>query len=167
MCFRLCVRGMLRSSVFPLALSSTASAAAQAALFGSFVSTMRLCDFPCPSIIGVRPWTFRCVRPLAEVTGSPGFRSRCLRTCRAGPKASRDTDASSFAFRLVQQRRHSELPSLARWWFNFAAQYLACTLPVNASPSPLRMKVHDPEKTVMRVLPPVPDSAMITSEVGS
>jgi len=113
MCFRLCVRVMLRSSVFPLAspLSSTASAAAQAALFGSFVSTTRLCDFPCPSIIGVRPWTFRCVRPLAEVTGSPGFRSRCLRTCSGsqtarGPKASRDTDASSFAFRLVQQRRH-------------------------------------------------------------
>src|SRR5438128_12373585 len=57
MCFRLCVRGMLRSSIFPLAspLSSTASSAAQAALFGSLVSTMGLCDFPGPCIIGVRP----------------------------------------------------------------------------------------------------------------
>src|SRR5207245_564698 len=116
MCFRLCVRGMLRSSIFPLAspLSSTASAAAQAALFGGFAGTMGLCDFPCPCIIGVRPWTFRCglgfLRSQTN-TGSPGFRSRCLRTCSGsqtarGPKASRDTDASSLAFRSVQQRRH-------------------------------------------------------------
>src|SRR5688500_9058517 len=113
MCFRLCVRDTLRLSVFPLAspLSSTASATALAALSGSFVSTTGLYDFPSPYIVGSRPWTFRSVRPLAEDTGSSGFRSRCLRACAGsqtarGPKASRDIDAPSFAFRLVQQRRH-------------------------------------------------------------
>jgi hypothetical protein len=59
---RLCVRNLLRLSVFPLAslLSSTASLASAPASFGGFAGTMRLCDFPRPCIIGVRPWTFRC-----------------------------------------------------------------------------------------------------------
>jgi hypothetical protein len=53
--------------------------------------------------------------PLSQTnTGSPGFRSRCLRACSGsqtapGLEASRHTDASSFAFRLVQQRRHPEV----------------------------------------------------------
>ena len=56
----------------------------------------------------------RSVTSSQTVTGSPGFRSRCLRACSGsqtapGPKASRHTDASSFAFRLVQQRRHPEV----------------------------------------------------------
>ena len=46
-----------------------------------------------------------------------------------GPKASRGTDASSFAFRLVQQRRHPGVAIACAMGFNFAAQYLACTLP--------------------------------------
>jgi hypothetical protein len=115
MCFRLCVRDTLRLNVFPLAspLSSTASATTLAALFGSFVSTTRLYDFPSPCIVGLRPWTFRSGLCLSSqtVAGSPGFRSRCLRACTGsqtarGPKASRDIDAPNFAFRLVQQRRH-------------------------------------------------------------
>src|SRR4030095_9965715 len=53
---------MLRSGVFPLAspLPSTTSLASGPASFGGFASTMELSDFPCPCIIGVRPWTFRC-----------------------------------------------------------------------------------------------------------
>src|SRR6266545_7683427 len=107
---------MLHLGVFPLAspLPSTASLASGSALFGGFAGTMGLSDFPWPYIIGVRPWTFRCGLgfTLSQTdTGSPGFRSRCLRACAGsqtapGPKASRDTDASSLAFRLVQERRH-------------------------------------------------------------
>src|SRR4029453_4699853 len=107
---------MLHLGVFPLAspLSSTASAASETALFGSFAGTMGLSDFPWPYIIGVRPWTFRCGLRFTlshTDTGAPDFRTRCLRACAGsqtapGPKASRDTDASSFAFRLVQERRH-------------------------------------------------------------
>src|SRR6266545_1564321 len=116
MLIQLCVRDMLRLGVFPLAspLPSTTSLASGSASFGGFVGTMGLSDFPCPCIIGVRPWTFRCGLgfTLSQTdTGSPGFRSRCLRACAGsqtapGPKASRDTDASSLAFRLVQERRH-------------------------------------------------------------
>src|SRR5438132_14276223 len=116
MLIQLCVWDMLRLGAFPLAspLPSTASLASGSTSFGGFAGTMGLSDFPCPCIIGVRPWTFRCglgfLRSQTD-TGSPGFRSRCLRTCSGsqtarGPKASRDTDASSLAFRSVQQRRH-------------------------------------------------------------
>src|SRR6266404_8184858 len=110
---------MLRSGEFPLAspLPSTTSSASAPALFGGFAGTMGLSDFPCPYIIGVRPWTFRCglyfALPQTD-TGSPGFRSRCLRACSGsqtaqGPKASHVCDASSLAFRLVQQRRHPKV----------------------------------------------------------
>src|SRR5919106_5248856 len=74
---------------------------------------MRLSDFPCPFIIAVRRLDFsmRSVLLAQTVTGSPGFRTRCLRACSGsqtaqGPKASCVCDASSLAFRLVQQRRH-------------------------------------------------------------
>jgi hypothetical protein len=46
-----------------------------------------------------------------------------------GPKASRVCDASSLAFRLVQERRHPGVTPPARWWFNFTAPYLAWTFP--------------------------------------
>jgi hypothetical protein len=52
---RHCVRRTLHSNEFPVAspLPSTASAARVAALFGDFVGTMELSDFPRPFIIGV------------------------------------------------------------------------------------------------------------------
>src|SRR6266545_3533226 len=90
--------------------------ASGSALFGGFAGTMGLSDFPWPCIIGVRPWTFRCGLGfvLSQTdTGSPGFRSRCLRACAGsqtapGPNASRDTDASRLAFRPIQERRYRE-----------------------------------------------------------
>ena len=62
---RHCVRNALLSSEFPLAsrLPSIASAATVPALFGDFVGTTQLSDFPRPFVIGVCPWTSRCGLP--------------------------------------------------------------------------------------------------------
>ena len=107
---------------FPLAspLPSTSSAAVGTcgfpALFGNFSGTMELSDFLCPFIVGVCPWTsrhgLRLHQPQAG-TGPPGSRARCFRTCPGSltardPSASRDSDASDVAFRLVRRRRPLE-----------------------------------------------------------
>jgi hypothetical protein len=82
-------------------------------LLGNFVGTTGLSDFPGPFIIGVRPWTSRCVPgqllPQADL-GSPGSRARCLRTCSGSltarnSGASRDIGAPDGAFRFSLQRR--------------------------------------------------------------
>ena len=82
-------------------------------LFGDFIGTTGLSDFPWSFIVGVRPWTSRRVprapSPRAN-TGSPGSRARCFRTCSGSltardPVASRDIDAPGVAFRFLLQRR--------------------------------------------------------------
>ena len=113
---RLCVRGAFCWRRFPLArpLPSIPSAAGCPALFGDFIGTTGLSDFPWSFIVGVRPWTSRRVprRPSPRATtGSPGSRARCFRTCTGsltarGPVASRDIDAPGVAFRFSLQRRH-------------------------------------------------------------
>ena len=73
--------------------------------------------------------------------GSPGSRAEDLRTC-AGSQTTRDrvvscvTKTTHVAFREYRLRRHPEV-------FPFAAQYLARTSPVNASPSSSRTPPHD------------------------
>ena len=94
-------------------LSSIPSATGGPVLFGDFTGTTSLSDFPCPSIIGVRPWTSRDdpqLLPLWVDMGSPGSHARCLRTCTGSltaqdPVASRAIDALGGAFRFLLQRR--------------------------------------------------------------
>jgi len=126
---RPCVRSVSRSRRFPLVrpLPSSASAASSPALFVAFSGTMDLSDFPCPSIIGVRPQTSRCgppVHPWRADRGSPSFCARCFRACSGsstpqGPSPSRDSDGPGVAFRRSPKRRHprrglfrSSIPSL-------------------------------------------------------
>src|SRR5439155_23226900 len=113
---RLCVRGALHLSEFPLAspLPSTASATGRPALFGGFSGTTELSDFPRPFTIGVCPWTSRCALRLPQPqrgAGSPGSRAKCFGACSGsstarGPGASRVGDALGLAFRLPPRRRH-------------------------------------------------------------
>jgi hypothetical protein len=83
--FRFCVRFAFCSSTFPLvrSLPSTSSAAAVAALFGRFVGTMGLSDFPLPFIIDLWPLAFsmRPTLPAQVAWGSPGSRARRFCTC--------------------------------------------------------------------------------------
>src|SRR5438445_506531 len=113
--FRLGVRDAFCCGRFPLAkpLPSIPSAAGCPALFGDFSGTTGLSDFPGPFVIGVRPWTSRCVpRQLLPWTalGSPGSHARCLRTCTGALIARdsgspRDIGAPDVAFRFLLQRR--------------------------------------------------------------
>src|SRR5260370_4221100 len=116
--FRPCVRVAFCWRRFPSTspLPSISSAAGCPALFGDFSATTELCDFLCPFIAGVGPWTsrrgLRLHQPQAD-TGSLGSRARCFRTCLGSltarePCASRDSDASGVAFRLVPRRRPPE-----------------------------------------------------------
>src|SRR6266478_8055284 len=77
------------------------------------LGTVGLSDFPSPFVIGLRPWTSRCVprqlQPWANL-GSPGSRARCLRTCTGSLTARdsgtpRDIGAPDVAFRFSLQRR--------------------------------------------------------------
>ena len=113
---RLWVRSVSRCLRFPLArpLPSSASAPSSPGLFVAFFGTMSLSDFPCPSIIGVRLSTSRCVPPhhlWRAARGSPRFCTRCFHACSGsstpqGPCPSRDTDGPDVAFRLPRGRRH-------------------------------------------------------------
>src|SRR5712692_2617362 len=113
--FRLGVRDAFCCRRFPLArpLPSISSAAGCPALFGDFAGTIGLSDFPCPFIVGVRPWTSQRVpqrHPLRANTGPPGSRARCFRTCSGSltardPATSRDIDAPGGAFRFLLQRQ--------------------------------------------------------------
>ena len=113
----------MRSGRFPLVrpLPSTISAAVLSALFDGFFGTTRQSDFPLPFVIGVRLTTSRCgLYALQQQTdvGSPGSRTRCLRTCLGsltaqGLAASRHSDAASLAFRHAPRRRHPEVARLA------------------------------------------------------
>jgi hypothetical protein len=72
--------------------------------------TTGLSDFPCPFIIGVRPWTSRCVpgqQQLWADLGSPGSHARCLRTSLTARDSGtpRDIGAPDGAFRFLLQRR--------------------------------------------------------------
>ncbi len=115
---RRCVRDALCWRGFPLtsSLHSLSSATGCPALFGDFSGTTELCDFPCPFIAGLRPWTsrrgLRLHQPQAD-TGSLGSRARCFRTCLGpqtarDPCASRDRDTPVVAFRLDPRRRLPE-----------------------------------------------------------
>ena len=53
-------------------LPSTLSAAETPALFESFSGTMGLSDFPRSSIIGLRPWPFRCGPHIHHLVGECG-----------------------------------------------------------------------------------------------
>ena len=106
------------SCKFPLAtrLPSLPSAAGRPALFGDFSGTTRVSDFPQPCIFGVRPWTSRCGprrHATRAVVGSPGSRTRCVRTCvgsltAQGSDVPRDIGTSDVAFPNLLQGRHPE-----------------------------------------------------------
>src|SRR5882762_11878514 len=112
---RLGVRDTFCCGRFPLArpFPSIPSATGCPALFGDFPCTVGLSDFPGPFVIGVRPYTSRCVPRLLQpwvVLGSPGSRTRCLRTCTGSLTARdsstpRDIGAPDGAFRISLQRR--------------------------------------------------------------
>src|SRR6267378_7781486 len=112
---RLGVRDAFWWGRFPLArpLPSIPSAAGCPALFGDFSGTVGRSDFPCSFIIGVCPWTSRCVPghiPSGVNAGSPGSHARCFRTCTGSLTARdsstpRDIGAPDGAFRILLQRR--------------------------------------------------------------
>src|SRR6266498_1820911 len=69
-------------------------------------------------------------------TGSPGSRSRCLRACTGSqtarsPKASRDIDAPSFAFRIFRQRRHPEVATASTVGFQFRGSIPGLYVPLS------------------------------------
>ena len=120
---RHCVRRALRSTEFPLAssLPSTASATADAALFGGFAGTMELSDFPRPFVIGFvlrlpdalcrmlhdrEPWDLPVPAQGVSIH-APG-----LATAR-GPSAPCHGGTAGVAFRYPRQRRHPEVTRLA------------------------------------------------------
>src|SRR5919108_2269826 len=82
-------------------------------------------DFPARSVI-----------PSQTVTGSPGFRPRCLRACTGsqtapGPKASCDIDAPGFAFRLVQERRHQGVATACAMVVQFRGSMAGLHVPLS------------------------------------
>jgi hypothetical protein len=86
---QLCVWCVLLWIALPLAppLPSTASAAANAALFGGFPGTMGGSDFHRPCIIGLGPLalpmrTDRADEPGRPAGGSPGSRADGFHACR-------------------------------------------------------------------------------------
>ena len=110
---------MVCSGEFPLAsplpsLPSAGGGLWPPPLFGEFLGTTGLSDFPCPFIIGVRPQTSRHVprgyRSPWEDMGSPGSRAWCFRACARsltawGSGASRGIDAPDVALRFSLQRQ--------------------------------------------------------------
>src|SRR5207247_10158526 len=88
-------------------------------LFGDFAGTSKLSDFPRSSIIGARPLTSRYglqISRLQTNVGSPGSRTRCLRTCTGSvtardPNAPGDGGAPGIAFRIPPPRRHPGVPA--------------------------------------------------------
>jgi hypothetical protein len=118
---RLCVRNLVCESGFPLVnpLPSTTSAdrGAPPPLFGSFLGTMRLSDFPRPFIAAVLPRDSQrgpCFHSARSNVGPPGSRAKSIRTCSGslttqGLVASRANDTTSVAFRFRGQRRHPEV----------------------------------------------------------
>src|SRR6058998_3316590 len=126
---------MLRSGVFPLAspLPSTASLASGSASFGGFVGTMGL-----PTSRGRA--SSGCVLGLSDAVCASHRQTRDL------PASAQGACVHAQGLRPRQVQKHLAIPtlpvlpsapfksvgtqkwpSLARWWFNFAAQYLACT----------------------------------------
>ena len=76
-------------------------------LFGDFIGTAGLSDFPWSSITGSRPWTSRCAPPLSRrrTRGSPGSRAWSFRTCvgsstARGRPGTRDGAPGRAAFRF-------------------------------------------------------------------
>src|ERR1035437_428974 len=57
---RLCVREDGCSCTFPLTGGLPSIPSAPFGLFGDFSGTIPPSDCPCPSIIGLRPWTSQC-----------------------------------------------------------------------------------------------------------
>jgi len=85
-------------------------------LFGDFVGTSELSDFPRPFIIGVCLSASRYGlqdSPLQTNVGSPGSRAEWFHACLGsptarGPGAPCDSGALGVAFRLFRERRHPE-----------------------------------------------------------
>ena len=121
-----CVRNLVCRSGFPLVspLPSTPSAdrGAPPPLFGSFLGTMKLSDFPRPFIAAVLPEDSQrgpCLTTSRPNMGPPGSRAKSLRTCSGslttqGPIVSRDNDTTSVAFRFWGQRRHPKVYNIFR-----------------------------------------------------
>jgi hypothetical protein len=138
-CVRRCVRSSRLVGRVPLGQPASLHRlrAGRPALFGGFVGTTELSDFPRSFIIGVCPWTSRCGlrRSSPQATaGSPGSRTRCFHACTGsltarGPGAPRDGGASGVAFRLPIRRRHPEVATTRAVGHPFAAQYPARTFP--------------------------------------
>src|SRR5437588_5778872 len=113
---RLGVRDAFCGGRFPLvrSLPSIPSATGCPVLFGDFAGITDLSDFPCSFLIGVCPWTSRCVPrhiPFGGNAGSPGSHARCFGTCTGSVtardlEAPRDIGAPGGAFRFLLQRRH-------------------------------------------------------------
>jgi hypothetical protein len=132
--FRLCVRDAFCLSVFPLAkpLPSATSAPGFPVLFGRFVGTTGLSDFPGPFICGLRPWPSRSVPPhdLRRATqGPPGSRAWRFRTCAGSSTARGQPGACNsapvcVAFRLHGRRQHPGL-------YDFAAQCPSLCVPLS------------------------------------
>ena len=137
---------MLSLDGFPLAspLPSTVSASGCPDLFDGFPGTTELSDFPSPFIIDVDPEGFLDAVCSTIATDDYGIsRFPCeMRPCMPGsqtaqgPIASCDVDAIGMAFRPSTRRRHPRV-SLSRLngW--------PALPPVNASPPPLRVVMHD------------------------
>jgi hypothetical protein len=134
-------------SMFPLArpLPSTASAAGRPTLFGSFVGTTGLSDFPWSCIAGVRPSALPA-RPAAPPAASGLGTSRfsrgkvpyVLRVCdRAGPPKG-----SRYRPWVVLPSASDNGVDAPEWLFS-RLNTEPIRAPVNASQPALRSSVHD------------------------
>ena len=106
----------------PLPSTTSADRGVPLPLFGSFLGTMRLSDFPRPFIAAVLPWDSQrgpFLKASRSNMGPPGSCAKSLRTCSGslttqGLVASRDNDTTSIAFRFCGQRRHPKVYNIFR-----------------------------------------------------
>jgi hypothetical protein len=153
---RLWVRNLLRSGVFPLAspLPSTPPWPSQAQPRSAASSVLRNCPTSrlrasSACVLGLSDavcdfLSHRRTRDLPVSAQGACVHAQGLRPRRVQKRLALTTlpVLPSASFNGVGTQKW---PALAYWWFNFAAPYLACTYPVNASPSPLPTNVHDSE----------------------
>ena len=128
-----------------LGSTSSANDGAPSSLFKRFTATISLSDFPSPYIAAVLlpdsqrgPWTIiqGQRRDLPAPVWVTSVRAQGLGTTRGWETFSQVTNISMLP-------SGTTTPSAPRSYFTFAAQYLARTSPVNASPAQLPVRTHD------------------------
>ena len=137
---RLELRNLLHSSVFPLAspLPSTTSLASSPASFGGFAGTTGSWLLPVTVHHRCTSWDFPMRSVNHSSTDSHGISRfplkvlacmhRVLDRARSKSVSRYRRSQSCLPLSSTTSAPRSS-PPLARWWFNCAAQWLACTYP--------------------------------------